>query len=287
MEALMFLLKSFLLGIVEGITEFLPVSSTGHMIIVEHLVHFTSKSDHYVETYTYVIQLGAILAIVVLYWKKLWGTVVHLFPRKGQVTFLQSGLRFWLMIVLACVPGLLAELTFGDRVEAVLFRPEAVALTLFFGGILMLVMEQHYREKSSQHTLELSVSQALMIGCFQCLAVLPGMSRSASTIMGGWCAGLATVSATEFSFFLAIPVMLGMSFLKLWDIGGFTGMTSMEMIALGIGFLVSFAVALIVVEQFIAYLKNKPMKVFAYYRMIFAACVLLMGFLGAFPGPAG
>jgi undecaprenyl-diphosphatase len=275
-------LKSLLLGIVEGVTEFLPISSTGHMIIFENLVGFTSQTPSYVDMYTYVIQLGAILAVVFLYRRKIGETLINFFPQK--VGYEKSGLRFWLMIVIACIPGFFCQILLDDVAEKYLFNPTSVAITLFVGGILMIVAEKYLRKK--RHSLDenwsVNAKQALIIGLFQCLAIIPGMSRSASTIIGGWAAGLSTVAAAEFSFFLAIPVMIGMSALKIIKLGGLSDLTPAEIIALIVGFLTAFGVAMFVVKRFIAFLKKKPMRVFAIYRMIFAIIVILAGVFGLF-----
>lgn len=275
------LIKSILLGIVEGLTEFLPVSSTGHIVIFENLIKFKGTTPSYVEMYTYVIQLGAILAVIVLYWKKIKDTIVNFFPQK--IGYEKSGFKFWFMIFIACIPGGVLGILFDDLAEEYLLSSIPVAITLFLGGIWMIYAESRFR-KSSVKNKELTVTprQALIIGLFQCLAIIPGMSRSASTIIGGWIAGLSTVAAAEFSFFLAIPVMVGMSALKIVKIGGLFILTSSEIISLAAGFVVSFIVALIVINGFISYLKKKPMKVFAVYRMIFAVIVLLAGNLGVF-----
>lgn len=281
MEVFIAVLQSIILGIVEGITEFLPVSSTGHLIIFQNIIHFKGTSEGFVEMYTYVIQLGAILAVIFLFWKKIKSSLLHFFPQK--VGYEKSGFRFWLMIALACVPGVIVELTLGDLAEQYLFNPWSVAITLFLGGILIIFMENKFRNnKKAQKSLMLSPKQALIIGCFQCLAIIPGMSRSASTIIGGWVGGLTTVAAAEFSFFLSIPVMLGMSFLKLVSIGGISALTNLEIISLAVGFLVSFIVALLVVKGFITYLKKKPLRPFAIYRMIFAIVVIIAGVTGVF-----
>ncbi len=275
------IIKSILLGVVEGLTEFLPVSSTGHIVIFENIIKFKGTTQSYVEMYTYVIQLGAILAVIVLYWKKIKDTIVNFFPQK--VGYEKSGFKFWFMIFIACIPGGILGILLDDLAEEYLLSSIPVAITLFLGGIWMIYAENKFRKGSAKNK-ELSVTpkQALIIGLFQCLAIIPGMSRSASTIIGGWIAGLSTVAAAEFSFFLAIPVMVGMSTLKIVKIGGLFILTSSEMISLAAGFIVSFIVALIVINGFISYLKKKPMKVFAVYRMIFAVIVLLAGYLGAF-----
>lgn len=279
MEVLLFILKSFILGIVEGITEFLPVSSTGHLIIFQNLMRFRGNSS-YIEMYTYVIQLGAILAVVILYRRKIINTLVDFFPSK--VGYQRSGFKFWFMIVIACIPGGVIGILLNDIADQYLFSPIPVAITLFLGAIAMIYAEKKFRNNMSGGEINVSVKQALIIGLFQCLAIIPGMSRSASTIIGGWVSGLSTVAATEFSFFLAIPVMVGMSLLKIVKIGGLLTMTAQETTALVVGFFVSFIVAMIVINKFISYLKRKPLKIFAQYRMIFAVLVLLAGVAGLF-----
>jgi len=281
MDSLLFILKSIILGIVEGITEFLPVSSTGHLVIFENLLHFKSPSPDYVEMYTYVIQLGAILAVVLLYWRKIRDTIINFFPQK--VGYEKSGFKFWFMIFIACVPGGVFGILLNDTADTYLSHPVPVAITLFLGAIWIIYAENRFRNNNlGKQKLSVTPRQALIIGAFQCLAIIPGMSRSASTIIGGWVSGLSTVVAAEFSFFLAIPVMVGMSFLKIYKIGGLTTLTSLEITSLIVGFLVAFVVAIAVISKFISYLKKKPMKNFAYYRMIFAVIVLLAGFAGLF-----
>lgn len=281
MENFLFVIKSIILGIVEGITEFLPVSSTGHLIIFQNLMKFTSISDKYVEMYTYVIQLGAILAVVVLYWNKIMGTLKNFFPQK--VGYEKSGFKFWFMIFIACIPAAIIGILFDDLADKYLFNYITVAITLILGALWMIYAEKRFRpSKLSSNEINVSVKQALIIGAFQCLAIIPGMSRSASTIIGAWIAGLSTVAAAEFSFFLAMPVMVGMSFLKIYKIGGLAVLTGIEITALIVGFVVSFIVALIVVNKFISFLKKKPMRIFAFYRIAFAVIVIVSGLLGIF-----
>jgi undecaprenyl-diphosphatase len=281
METIELIITSILLGIVEGITEFLPISSTGHLIIFENILGFTSQRADYVKMYTYVIQLGAIAAILVLYWGKIKNTLTHFFPKGKEDK--ESGLRFWSMVVIACIPGVVCVAIFDDLAEKYLFNAPAVAVTLFLGGIAMIYAENRFRT-FERHETEIMVTpkQALLIGLCQCLAIIPGMSRSASTIIGGWVAGLSTIAAAEFSFFLAIPVMAGMSLINVIQIGGLSSLTLSEGVSLGVGFLVSFLVALVVVKKFITYLHEKTMKGFAIYRMIFAVVVLIAGITGLF-----
>ena len=286
-DNVIFCLKSFLLGIVEGITEFLPVSSTGHLIVFEEILNFQG-SEQYINTYSYVIQLGAILAVMVLYRKKILATLQNLFPKKenGVWTrpYSETGLRFWITLAIACIPGFIGVLLLGDLADAYLFNAVSVSIVLVLGGIAMLLAERFCRKAASVPQkgkwLSVSTKQALIIGGFQCLSIIPGMSRSASTIIGGWFAGLSTSASAEFSFFLAIPVMLGMSALKLIQLGGFGSMSAVELISLGIGFAVSFLVALIVVKKFIAFLQKKSMTVFACYRIVFGLFVLILSLCG-------
>ncbi|WP_058484893.1 undecaprenyl-diphosphate phosphatase [Defluviitalea phaphyphila] len=280
MEYISFIIKSIILGIIEGLTEFLPVSSTGHLVIFQNLIKFKGITENYVEMYTYVIQLGAILAVIVLYWSKIYDTLINFFPQK--VGYEKSGFKFWFMIFIACIPGGIFGILLDDLAEEYLFSPVPVALTLFLGALWMIYAERNFRSTKRHKDLNVTIKQAIIIGLFQCLAIIPGMSRSASTIIGGWVAGLSTVAAAEFSFFLAIPVMVGMSLLKIIKIGGLSTITSQEMISLVVGFITSFIVAVVVIDRFITYLKKKPMKVFAYYRMVFAIIVLLSGILGFF-----
>ena len=293
-ESLLFCLKSFLLGIVEGITEFLPISSTGHLIVFEDLLRFEA-SDQYINTYSYVIQLGAILAVIVLYRKKIFATLQNLVPKKeGGVwvrPYSQTGLRFWITLAIACIPGFLVVMLLGDVVDTYLFNAVSVSIVLILGGVAMILAERFHPKNTARPQkgkwLRVSTKQALIVGGFQCLSVIPGMSRSASTIIGGWFAGLSTTASAEFSFFLAIPVMVGMSGLKLIQLGGFGSMNATELLSLAIGFVVSFFVALIVVKKFIAFLQKKPMTVFAAYRILFGVVVLVLSAAGVVSVTAG
>lgn len=261
---LILILKAIITGIVEGITEFLPVSSTGHMIIVQNFINF---NNDFSKMFAEVIQLGAILAIVVLYWNKIWKSLKNLAPGKW-------GFKLWVNIVVACVPSGVLGILFHKKIEEHLFSIPTVAAALVVGGIWMVYAENKHRKNYYTRDMDdVTLVQALKIGCFQCLALWPGMSRSASTIIGAWISGLSTVAAAEFSFFLAIPTMIGMSGISLLKYKAVLSIS--EIVALAVGFLVSFIVALIVVDKFIGYLQKKPMKVFAIYRIIVG--VLLLG----------
>ncbi|MCY6369027.1 undecaprenyl-diphosphate phosphatase [Clostridium ganghwense] len=272
---LIFILKAIIIGIVEGITEFLPVSSTGHMIIVGHLIGFNEGggpaaiySKAYLNMFEVVIQLGAILAIVVLYWNKIKGSFENFSPSKPK-----SGFKFWFNIFVACIPAGILGILFKDKIEAKLFYPLPVSIALLVGAFWMLYAEKKYRRKFTTRTIDdITVKQAIIVGIFQCLALWPGMSRSASTIIGGWICGLSTVAAAEFSFFLALPVMVGASALSI--LKHTVALNIPQVIALTVGFVVSFIVALIVVDKFITFLKKKPMRVFAIYRVLIGIIML-------------
>ncbi|MCY6485201.1 undecaprenyl-diphosphate phosphatase [Clostridium aestuarii] len=267
---LIFIIKAILIGIVEGITEFIPVSSTGHMIIIGNLIGFKDGvipsylyTKEYIDTFEVVIQLGAILAIVVLYWDKIKNSLKNFSPKKPK-----SGFRFWFNIFIGSIPAGVLGILFHDKIKEKLFNPITVTAALLVGAFWMLYAEKKYRKKYKTRYIEdVNLKQAFLIGCFQCLALWPGMSRSASTIIGAWICGLSTVAAAEFSFFLALPAMVGASGISLLkaDIINFN---LIQVIALTIGFIVSFVVALIVVDGFISFLKKKPMRIFAMYRIL-------------------
>ncbi|EDS77743.1 putative undecaprenol kinase [Clostridium botulinum C str. Eklund] len=279
MENLWFIIKAIIIGIVEGITEFLPVSSTGHMIIVEDLINFKEGvmpaslyTKQYIDAFTMIIQLGAILAIVVLYWGKIKSSFENFALSKPK-----SGFKFWLNIAVAAVPAGILGLKFHSKINEKLFNPGSVTAALIVGAIWMIFAEKRYRGKFTTRDIDnVTIKQAFIIGCFQCLALWPGMSRSASTIIGAWIVGLSTVAAAEFSFFLALPVMFGLTLKSLiFDINIFT-LGSMHIIGLTIGFIVSFIVALIVVDKFITFLKKRPMRVFAIYRILLGIVLIIL-----------
>lgn len=263
---ILFIIKAIIIAIIEGLTEFIPVSSTGHMILASSIMNF--KGD-FVKMYEVVIQLGAILAVVVLYWKKIKDSVIGFFAyifTKGREG--KTGFNFGINVLIGCIPMLIVGLLFYKKIKA-LFTPEAVVAAFIVGGILLIVIENMFRKNKKHATKNLdniTAIQALKVGAFQVLAVWPGMSRSASTIMGGWIAGLSTPIAAEFSFFLAIPAMVGASAKDLLEFD-YSGMTSTHWISLIVGFVVAFIVSIVVMDKFVAYLKKRPMRVFAVYRV--------------------
>lgn len=264
------------MGIVEGITEFLPVSSTGHLIIVGHFIGFhdlSGSSDWYVKLFEVVIQLGAILAIVVLYWDKIEKSLKNLKPG-------QWGFKLWFNIVLACIPTGIFGFLLKNKIDNYLFKALPVAVAMVVGGILLIAIENKYRNRNSINDMnKVNGRKSFIIGFFQCLSLWPGMSRSASTIMGGWIAGLSSEAAAEFSFFLAIPTMIGVSGVDLIkNRHQIANLNPIYVIALGLGFIVSFIVALLVVEKFINFLKKKPMRVFGIYRILVGTILLILAF---------
>ena len=285
--------KAIIIAIVEGITEFIPVSSTGHMIIVGDLINFKGSFSNIFEV---VIQLGAIVAIIVLYWDKLFKSIIQFL--KGIILFIKNiciniflpkskkkvlnekekqGIIFWKNILVACLPAAIMGFLFDDFIDKYLFNSFTVAIGLLLGGILLIITENYFKNKFVTRDVDdLTTKQAFRVGVFQCLALWPGMSRSSSTIIGGWASGVSTVAATEFSFFLAIPIMVGATGLKLYK--NFGMFSSGEILVLVIGFLVAFVVALVVVEKFINYLKKKPMKSFAIYRIIVSIVLFILIF---------
>ena len=284
-----YIIKAIVIAIVEGLTEFVPVSSTGHMILVGSLIGFRSGAagaEEFAKMFEVVIQLGAILAVVVLYWNKLWKSVVEFFTyiftlgKKGQ-----SGFKFGINVIVGSIPALIIGLTLYDDIKA-LFKPSAVVIGFIVGGILLVVIENIYRNKASKRRsyqtmdiFDLTPMQALKVGVFQILAMWPGMSRSASTIMGGWIAGLSTPVAAEFSFFLAIPAMVGSSAMDLLHFD-YSIMNSTFTVALILGFIVAFIVSIFVMDMFISYLKKKPMRIFAIYRIIAGIVLLALSVAG-------
>ncbi len=251
------LVKALIMGIVEGLTEFLPVSSTGHMIIVGDFIDFKGESFH--TMFEIVIQLGAILAVIFYYRNKILDSLRNIRPG-------EKGFELWFKIFIAFLPSAVLGLLIDDIIEEHFFSSFTVAIALIVGGFLMIFAENVFGRWGLDDMDKTGARQAFIIGIGQCLALIPGMSRSASTIMGGMAAGLSTKAAAEFSFFLAIPTMIAASTYSL--LKGFSSMTTIQWQALGIGFVVSFIVALFAVDVFLSYLKKHSLKSFAYYRIV-------------------
>lgn len=263
---IIFILKSIIIAVIEGLTEFIPVSSTGHMILIGNLINFKGE---FASMFEVVIQLGAILAVVVLYWRKIIKSIIEFFKfiaSKGQEG--KIGFNFGINIIIASIPIGIIGMLFYKKIKP-LFRPEAVVIGFIVGGILLIIIENIFRsrKKTTYNIDDISYTQALKVGILQVLSLWPGMSRSASTIMGGWIAGISTPVSAEFSFFLAIPAMIGASIKDLFEFD-YSIMTLTLWLSLILGFIVAFIVAMIVIKKFIDYLKNKPMRVFAIYRIL-------------------
>ena len=266
---LILIFKAMIIGVVEGITEFLHISSTGHMIIVGKFINF---GGDFAKLFEVVIQLGAILAVVCLFRDKIFNSFKSLKP--GGV-----GFKLWTNLMLAFIPVGIIGLLFHDVIEEHLMSYVPVAGALIVGGIWMIYAENKYRKNDKIQEIEqIGYKAAFTIGCFQCLSILwPGFSRAAATIIGGWIMGLSSVAAAEFSFFLAIPTMIIATAFML--LKSSIILTTPEIAALIVGFIVSFIVAFVVVAKFIEYLKTKPMKVFAVYRIILGLAILAFAFL--------
>ena len=268
MDFLIELLKVILLGIVEGITEWLPVSSTGHMILVEELVSLR-LSDEFMEMFRVVVQLGAVLAVVVLYFRKLFPFTKDKSPAERKSCF-----RLWGMILIACVPAAVIGVLFDDWLDAHLYNYVTVAVTLIVYGIAFIVIEKRNagRTAAIETVEEIDAKSAVKIGLFQVLSLIPGTSRSGSTILGGMLCGVSRPAGAEFSFFLAIPVMLGASFLKLLKFG--FAFSMWEIIILAAGTLVAFITSLVAIRFLVSFVRRHSFAVFGYYRIVLGILVL-------------
>ena len=253
------LIKVIIIGIVEGITEWLPISSTGHMLLVDEFIHM-NVTPEFREMFLYVIQLGAILAVIILYWGKMWPFQSR---KKNGSAIKKETFILWFKVVIACIPGFIAYLIF-DFVAA-----------LIVYGILFIVIENWNRGREPRvKTLEeISYKDALIIGLFQALSIIPGTSRSGSTIIGGLVIGVSRVAAAEFTFFLAVPVMVGVSLLKMLAFG--FSFTSAELITLIVGCVVAFLVSVVAIKFLMRYIKKKDFKIFGWYRIILGVVVIL------------
>lgn len=264
------ILKAILYGIVEGVTEWLPISSTGHLILLEQWVPL-AVSDEFMSMFDVVIQLGAILAVVVLFFKTLWPFGPD--REKNKRTWI-----LWGKVIAAVLPSAAAGLLLDDWLEARLYNAWVVSLMLIVYGVAFILVER--RNRGGKHLVStvdnLSIQDALMIGAFQCLALIPGTSRSGATILGGILMGVGRSAAAEFSFFLAIPTMAGASGLKmvkfLADGGGFTGQ---EALVLAVGCVVSFLVSLAVIRGLMDYVRRHSFTAFGVYRILLGGVVLL------------
>lgn len=265
----MLIIKTIIIGLIEGITEWLPISSTGHMILANEFIKL-DVSDAFWEMFEVVIQLGAIMAVVVLYFKTLfpWG-----FGKSKNDT--KNTFNLWFKIIVGCLPCAVIGLLFDDFINEKFYNPWTVAVTLILYGILFIVVENvHKNKKARVNSLErLSYVDALKVGLFQVLSIIPGTSRSGATILGGLTIGLDRKVAANFTFFLAIPVMFGASLLKIVKFG--FDFTSSEIVVLLVGMITAFIVSIISIKFLLKYIKNNDFKVFGYYRIILGIIVIL------------
>lgn len=261
------ILKAVLLGIVQGITEWLPVSSTGHMILVDEFVKL-NFSPTFISTFLVVIQFGSILAVLLIFFKKL-----NPFDSSKSKVEKKETLNLWAKVIVAVIPSGIIGILFEEDIDRLFFNSTTVALALIIYGVIMIVIENRNKKPAVSDFSQVSFKLALGIGLFQCLALIPGTSRSGSTIIGATLLGASRYVAAEFSFFLAIPTMLGASLLKLLKAGFvFSGF---EWLVLGVGSVVAFVVSVIVIKFFMDYIKKHDFKAFGYYRIVLGIIVLL------------
>ena len=264
------ILKVILLGVVEGITEWLPISSTGHMLLVDEFIPLQMSAE-FKEMFFYIIQLGAIFAVVLLFWKKMWPFQLR---DKNRPFVRMRTIHTWLKVVVACIPGAAVTILFDDFIEAHLHTPLVISLMLILYGVIFILLSKRRRKPAVRRLSDISYRTALLIGLFQVLSIIPGTSRSGATIVGSLLLGVSRVAAAEFTFFLAVPVMFGMSALKLLDFG--FAFTSAELAVLLVGMLVAFVVSLLVIRFLMAYIKKRDFRIFGWYRIVLGIAVIVL-----------
>lgn len=263
-------LKIIFLGIVEGVTEWLPISSTGHMLLVDEFINL-NMSDSFKEMFFVVIQLGAILAVVIIFWNKMFP---FQFKDKSKSIIKKDIFSLWFKVVIACIPGAVITLLFDDYIEEHLHTPVVIALTLIIYGIAFILIENWNKTRVPKvaHLNDITYKTAFIIGMFQVLSIIPGTSRSGSTIVGALLIGVSRVAAAEFTFFLAVPVMFGLSAVKILKFG--LAFSSVEMLTLITGMLVAFLVSVLVITFLMSYIKKHDFKIFGWYRIVLGIVVL-------------
>ena len=291
------LIKVIILGIVEGITEWLPISSTGHLILVGDLLSPSFSTD-FTELFNVVIQLGAILAVILIFFNRLWPFhrkkkglkspfvnptdtgVAGVFQRFANAHLYMDKVVLWLKIAVSSIPALIVGLLFEDWLEEHMHKPVPVAIMLIIYGVVFIVIENFNqgRRPRIKKTSKIVFRDALIIGCFQALALLPGTSRSGATIVGALILGLSRVCAAEYSFFMAIPAMLGASAIKLLDFG--FAFSTEEIVCLIVGTVVSFIVSLFVIKKLMSFVAKHDFTVFGYYRIVLGAAVIASAAFG-------
>ena len=271
------LLKAALFGLVEGITEWLPVSSTGHMILLDEFVKLDVSEDFW-NLFLVVIQFGAILAVILLYWKTIWPLGIYRHRKRTRVVWKKNTLQLWAKTIVACIPAAVVGILLDDWLDAHLYNWVVVSIMLIVVGAAFIVVENIEAKKNQEPRVrsldELSYKDALIIGLFQLVAAcLPGTSRSGSTIIGGLIIGVSRTAAAEFTFVLAIPVMAGASLLKIVKYNG--ALTGDEKTILAVGMIVAFVVSILVIRFLMDYIRSHDFKVFGWYRIILGLVVII------------
>ena len=273
------IIKAILFGIVEGITEWLPISSTGHLILLEEFVKFENVSENFFSMFEVVIQLGAILAVVVLFIKQIWPFCKkgNGYKKSGPLAYVNMDIMtLWFKILVACIPAAVVGVLFDDQLDALFYHWYVVAAALIVFGVAFIVVENWNEGKQPKVTQlsQLTYKAALIIGVFQLIAaVFPGTSRSGATIVGALLIGISRPVAAEFTFFLAIPVMFGASLLKILKFG--FAFSTVELAALLVAMLVAFVVSVVVIKFLLSYIKKHDFKIFGWYRIILGILVIL------------
>ena len=278
-------LIAIIYGIVEGITEWLPISSTGHMILLDSFLTL-NVSEAFHELYLVVIQLGAIMAVVVIYWKEIWPFGIkdnkHPWKKEGIGRWVKADkFTMWFKILVACIPAVIVGVLFDDYLDELFYNYVCVSIMLILFGIGFIVVEKWVEDKEPyvKSVDDITYPQALLIGAFQLIAaVFPGTSRSGSTIVGSLAMGISREAAAKFTFFLAIPVMMGASLLKILKYEG--DVSGTEIATLVIGMVVAFVVSWVVIKKFMAFIKKHNFTVFGWYRIVIGILFLILGILG-------
>lgn len=280
MDKFLDIIKAIIYGIVEGITEWLPVSSTGHLILVEEFLPFKSVSEGFFDMFDVVIQLGAIMAVVILFWNKIWPFCLpqnQEYPKQGILGYVKMDkIILWVKIMVACLPAAIIGVLFDDVFDALFYNPVCVAIALIVFGVAFIVVETWNRGRRPvvRRLSDITYKTALIIGAFQLIAaIFPGTSRSGATIVGALIIGVSRTVAAEFTFFLAIPVMFGASLLKILKFG--LHFTAIEVATLLIGTIVSFVVSLYIVRFLMSFIKKHNFKIFGFYRIVLGIIVLV------------
>lgn len=267
------LIKTLILGIIQGITEWLPISSTGHMLLFNEL--WPLQPEEFFNVFKVVIQFGSILAVLVLYWHKLNPWSPKKSARQKKKTW-----QLWVKVIVGCIPAGIAGLLLDDLIDGVLSAPFVIAVALIVYGVIFILVSKHPKKPTINTLDELSYKDSLVIGCFQCLALIPGTSRSGATILGGLYEGCSRYVASEFSFFIAVPIMAAASLLKVvkFIMAGYV-MSAFQIFLLIFGMVVAFIVSLFAIKALLNYVRNHTFAVFGWYRIVLGLLVLFITYL--------